>query len=581
MFCEYLAISNDGTKMYAAPYNQYFYVSTDSGVTWTQKTSVDPQHAGIACSADGTYVYLAGVGTGSGGSIWRSSNSGSTFTQVTGGPGSGIYRCIGCSSDGSKVMIGKQSGNVYTSSDFGTNWTARTNSGTAQWYGGNISDDGTKIAVARYNSTILVSTDSGSTWASKGSTLFYLQLCGDTTGTYLAAYGTATGTSGDNQLYTSTDSGNTWTLSTAVSELRDIFGQTNNVRSLAVGASGTMYFIHPYLLFKKSTDGGVNWSDIAFNNLSADLPLLTHSGDGKTVYASSFNGWQVLKSTDNAQTWSVLTGAPRRYNILATSYDGTKVLGSRAATATYTGVSKNNACISTDGGSTFTDITTIGVDQDISYSGIISQNGSVMFIASYTGIWKSTNGGTSWSSSTAAIGTGYGVITSCSADGSIVYYVDGSPGYIYTSSNTGTSWNQRTSPGSRYWTSIVCSTDGLTAYAAVGYDSVQLYKTIDGGANWTAISSSGTHTFNSINCSRDGQQVLATTNDYDGISTYTYTVIYSSNGGSTWSTLYSGSDTAGSAWVATTGKSARTLVLSRNGGLETGDQMGGNFLPFF
>jgi hypothetical protein len=118
----------------------YLYVSSDYGATWVQK-SIYAYWYKVAISDDG--VYCLAVANGE---AWKSVNSGNTWTQITNFPSpagsstqsqnftgaalssNGQYQTIVTRSsqfpDGSYYAI------IYTSSDYGSSWTARNANGT-------------------------------------------------------------------------------------------------------------------------------------------------------------------------------------------------------------------------------------------------------------------------------------------------------------------------------------------------------------------------------------------------------------------------------------------------------------------
>jgi hypothetical protein len=104
----------------------------------------------VAMSADGTRIAATGsnayVNGNLGGFLFSSSNSGATansdFTTVT------KWTSITCSADGMRLVAVAGSGEIYTSVDAGTNWSA-VDAPKANWSGVASSADGTKlVAVA-------------------------------------------------------------------------------------------------------------------------------------------------------------------------------------------------------------------------------------------------------------------------------------------------------------------------------------------------------------------------------------------------------------------------------------------------
>ena len=116
-------------------------------------------------------------------------------------PGHGTR--VASSADGTKLVAGVNSGQIYTSTDSGATWTPRPASG--QWYSVASSSDGTKLVAASLNGQIYTSTTSGTTWTPRDSARQWYSVASSSDGTKLVAvvYG--------GQIYTLTNSGQSWT----------------------------------------------------------------------------------------------------------------------------------------------------------------------------------------------------------------------------------------------------------------------------------------------------------------------------------------------------------------------------------
>jgi photosystem II stability/assembly factor-like uncharacterized protein len=179
--------SDDFTKLVAVePFNANIWRSTDSGATWTENTANGNGKYwwSVAGSDDLTKVYATSV-VGSSPSdyssqpvnIWRSTDSGDTWTEVTSIGTAQKWRSVTSSSDGDKLAAVVKDGNIWTSTDSGATWTEDTSIGaTKTWRSVSSSSDGTKLVAAVYNGNLWRSTDSGTTWTedtSVGTTLYW------------------------------------------------------------------------------------------------------------------------------------------------------------------------------------------------------------------------------------------------------------------------------------------------------------------------------------------------------------------------------------------------------------------------
>jgi hypothetical protein len=202
--------SSDGTKLAAVVYGGYIYTSTDSGASWTTNSNSSSYlfWQSITSSSDGTKL-AAVTYTGGGGYIWTSTDSGASWTQRTAVGSNGLLS-ITSSSDGTKLAAVVQNGYIYTSTDSGASWTTNTNSsGSRNWQSITSSPDGTKLAAVVSGGYIYTSSDSGVNWTVRqpidATTRNWTNITSSSDGTKLAAVVYL------GYIYTSTDSGVSWT----------------------------------------------------------------------------------------------------------------------------------------------------------------------------------------------------------------------------------------------------------------------------------------------------------------------------------------------------------------------------------
>jgi hypothetical protein len=151
------------------------------------------------------------------------------------------------------------------------------------------------------------------------------------------------------------------------------------------------------------------------------------------------------------------------------------------------------------------------------------------------GIWTSTNAGVTWTNVTPAAGasnswfnvvsdsTGQNLAVTGGADQSGVYDV-------WTSNNGGASWTNRTTGtnvGGQVWLGLASDSTGMKLVGGVGD---YLYMSSNGGASWTqqSIGSDGLFEASQISSSSDGSHIIAT-----GL----VGVVYTTNGGDSWTAL--------------------------------------------
>ena len=203
------AASNaDGTILFASENAAYMWRSIDGGVNWVQATTSPAGYwCSIASSATGADVVASNpdntgriiIASSDSGDNWatRAGSNGKNWTAVAssssgkylvaGDNGNGATGCIlyfarlwcnleckrfttrlvtdvASSPDGTKLAASVSNDYIYTSTNSGETWTAKTGSGKHLWYGLAISLDGKKIAATCQDPNIYISTDSGSTW---------------------------------------------------------------------------------------------------------------------------------------------------------------------------------------------------------------------------------------------------------------------------------------------------------------------------------------------------------------------------------------------------------------------------------
>lgn len=217
------------------------YVSTDSGASWTVKTSLSKKWFGLAMSSTGTYM----LGAANGSYLYTSSNSGTTWTQRD---STRNWANVFVSSDGSIMYgipqnINTTTDYVYVSTDYGVTWTPK-NSLRSYWCGA-MSSNGSVMYVGSYVGYIYVSTDTGNTWSQVGSSTSWRGMCCSSDG--VIAYA-----SDGNQIYKSTNTGSSWSVVDMTNGVRGPVCSSDG--SIVVGANGYPGYI------AVSSDGGTTFT---------------------------------------------------------------------------------------------------------------------------------------------------------------------------------------------------------------------------------------------------------------------------------------------------------------------------------
>ena len=175
LHCNRVASSSDGSKVLYCqcfdPSAGFLWVTTNYGTTYTQKNSMGAKRwYGVAMSSDGTKMYGAAKGGGDVDDyLYKSADSGSTWTTVTSGAVSGAlnsWAAICCSSDGSKVYAAADSGKFMYSLNSGTTFNGMYNTPIAGYTRIKCSfDGGILYFCSLFSQNLYKSINNGQTWS--------------------------------------------------------------------------------------------------------------------------------------------------------------------------------------------------------------------------------------------------------------------------------------------------------------------------------------------------------------------------------------------------------------------------------
>lgn len=263
-----------------------------------------------------------------------------------------------------------------------------------------------------------------------------------------------------------------------------------NLRALvpAVGDNSTVVAACGYSMTSdaggvwRSTDGGVTWSGTSLYGIQVNDAC---AAPPSTFYAATRTGLYV--SSDNGETWSVVSGMPTAYVIkIGVSQANPDVL--IAGLSSNTGIRR-----STDGGATWHEVGLgtgfmkgFGCDPDHPDTMYVAMSGLTQ------PLYRSTDGGASWTPMGPA-GSGWGLLVAPFGSGAsmILTHADG----FYMTEDYGDSW-ELVVPGTSY-APAVC--DGTNLYAP-GIAAGGVYESTDGGGNWTLNTSGITASYWQAGC---------------------------------------------------------------------------------
>ncbi|MEP7337417.1 MAG: Ig-like domain repeat protein, partial [Acidobacteriota bacterium] len=415
-----------------AGYGGSIHKSTDSGATWIQTSVEDlPDVQSLAIHPANASLLYAGCSEGR---IFKSTDGGVHWALAVHWPNAGDVRALVFHPTDPGIVYAGIEGGVFKSTDGGANWTA-LNSGLDDLGVSSLliaPDAPTTLYAGTFSSGVYKSTNGGAAWQRMingltGWTVYSLAFAPNNSNVIYA------GTNGGNRsftsgsgLYKSTDGGATWNLTnlgikpTSVYRLAVSPVNPNTVFAGTVGAG--VY---------KSIDGGAAWTRASTGLRTANVrKFVAPPGSPGVIYSATLGGG-VFKSADNGAQWTELNA-----------------------------------------GLTTLDVWSLAIDPG---------NAQALYAATQEGVFKSTNGGTSWSFLEGR-GTTNGIAV---APGGIIYASEAH--LLNRSTNGGATWT-RIAEGV-----INNHIDGIVidpANASIVYVSTNgggLFKTTNGGATWSSI----------------------------------------------------------------------------------------------
>jgi photosystem II stability/assembly factor-like uncharacterized protein len=458
----------NSTTGWAVGYPGKIYKTTNGGTSWTAQTSGTTESLRSVFFIDDMTGWVCGTN----GLIKKTTDGGATWFSQTSGTTSELKSI--CFSNANTGSVVGWNGTVKNTIDGGTTWTTNTITTNDVWSVA-YTNSSTALAVGKFG-TVLKTTDGGDNWTPfsnpaitkrmrnssfinenigwavgdsgmvmktiNGGATWVAQPTGSTTTNYYSAFfvnqnlGWVVGTGGS--ILKTTNGGTNWTPQGIISyDLASVFFLSADT-GFTVGASGKIY---------KTTDGGTNWL-LQTSNVSVYLSSI--------FFINSTTGWAVgnsgtiIKTTNGGTTWGGQGSGST--NALTDVYftdenHGWAVGYSRTLLRTTNG---GNAWVTGNSG--------IGTSQDLL---------SVYFTDTLNGIAISCDLNSYYNSSLPH------------------YYSKGS--YIYKTTNGGTSWSTQSNKVFSPLYSINFASDYIGWISGEGGT---ILKTIDAGTALTASSSS-------------------------------------------------------------------------------------------
>ena len=552
------------------------FQSTDGGTTWNQTGSPpSPCCAVFTLDAQGT-LYAAGYNqrelltSTDGGASWLTAGLlpvNYTFVDLAIDPQNAgtLY----AASAGN--LAGRIVGTLFKSTDGGATWS-QTGSGLATSNGDFFAPGGTLTIDPKNPRTLYISmtmsgvhksVDGGATWsaANAGMPQNYQACC--LSGVVIDPQNPSTLYAASAfSLYKSTNGGLTW--STAGSGIwQGLLGFGTRPLAVDLQNSNTVYAITQIGLFR-STDAGATFG---YYSAPRAVPIYAVALDTQVsgrVYANNYT------SSDAGMNWQ--QGAGTNVGFVALAADP------QTAGTVYGGFGYDECGYgetpgmfkSTDGGANWVDLkTSFGC-----ISGIVidPQNPTTVYAGSwYGGVYKSTDGGASWSTANAGLpGSVYGAYVQALAidpqnPGTLYAAALFAPGSgVFKSTDGGASWSSTGLPA----VAVGLAVDPLNTSTVYAATSTTVFQSLDGGGSWrdlSPVTSGGVYSVavaRSRQFRRFGRFRVNSAVIYVGTDSG---VVMSTDGGASW-TMLSGSPVYSLA-LAVDGRNADTLYAGGAGGL--------------
>lgn len=271
------------TSVVAVGYNGVIYTSTNSGTTWTARTSGVTSRINAIAMGSAT----VGIAVGDDGVILSTDDAGATWTARTSGVTTDLYDCV---MPGAAIayVVGA-AGKILYSTDLST-WTAKTSGLSTALFGIDAISDAKIVAVGA-GGKILSSTD-GTTWTSRtsGVTSDLMAVSGVTD---TSDYWFAVGESG--VCLASSDMA-TWAAKTT--------GETCTFRGVDVYSS-TLAILSGDAKILKTVDNGSNFTDETPTLSNYEMMRGCVLASGTVGYVAS-NFGQVFYTSDAGANWTAV-----------------------------------------------------------------------------------------------------------------------------------------------------------------------------------------------------------------------------------------------------------------------------------
>lgn len=444
-FANRVLINPNNTSIILVATSSGVYRSTDAAATFTRTLTGGFKSMEFK-PGDPNYVYACGT------SFYRSVNNGVNWTLITSGfpPAAGVsrLRLAVTAADPTIVYViaGLPAPNYgtqgfYKSTTSGASFThpsTPANLGTQQWYDLAIGASPTNAQEVIVGGQYQVGNTGGVMRSTNGGTSWSLIATGNTTNSTTSGVHTdyhdcvyASGTqiyiTSDGGLYGSSNDGTSWTTlnnNLAIGQMYG-FGQSTSTASL---------FINGWQDNGTNIDNGGTW-----NATMGGDGMLAFIGrtNNNNMWGSQYNG-SLNRSTNGGGSWSSATGSITETGAWVTPWKEDPV------TANTLWAGFVNMWKSTNGGQSWTVAGSLnGNAANITSFAVSAANNQVIWASTGANLYKTTNGGTSWTTITSQPAGSISYIACSNTDVNkawITYSGFNGVNKVYKTTNQGTTW---------------------------------------------------------------------------------------------------------------------------------------------
>ena len=432
---------------YYATTSDDVYRSTDNGDTWTNIYTVSgANRLTIATTEDeSNYLYVLASKSANNGllGVWRSADSGDTFTQQVSGDdinllgwssagtdtgGQGWYDLVLASDPNNGEIIHVGGVNHWKSSDGGVNWTIKSH-----WSGSGATAVHADKHLLEYNGTILWEGNDGGIYKSTDGADTWIDVTSDMVISQMYKVGIA---ETDERVIAGLQDNGTKLRNNDANWTDEIGGDGMDC-AINPTNSSVMYGSIQRGIIRRSTNGGSSWTGISSNipgNPSGAwvTPYLLDPSNPSTIIAGYKSVW---RSTNQGNSWTNIGEnlSPSNLNYLAISpTDANYIYAGRGGTMYRT----------SDGGAIWDTLGTPG--SNTAMIKVSPSNPETIYavrssFSSGAKVYKSTNSGTDWTNISGTLPNLYANCIAIHDDGEETLYV-GMDIVVYYKNNSTPEW---------------------------------------------------------------------------------------------------------------------------------------------